>query len=59
MPPAACSGLCNRDLVWAGVFARSTMSSTYSASVIVSVDYCLLLDFFIGKAFSFIRSISI
>ena len=42
-PPAACCLPYCTDLAWAGVFARSTRSSTQSAPVIVSTGYRLLL----------------
>ena len=44
MPPAARSRL-RRDRAWAGVFARSVVSSVQSASVIVRAEYLLLLAF--------------
>ena len=59
MPVAAGSRLCIRDSAWAGVFARSAMSSVSSASVIVYVGYLLLLSFISLKPFSFIISIDV
>ena len=62
MPPAVCSRQCCRNLAYAGVFARSAISSEKSASVIVSAGYRLLLAFFFFfsvKPFSFIRSIDV
>ena len=46
MHPAIYSRLCGRDSAWVGVFARSTMSSAKSVSIIVSVGYNLFLFFF-------------
>ena len=57
MPPGARSRLCSRDSAWAGVFARSAMSSAYSESEIVCARYLLLLSFASSKPFSFIKSI--
>ena len=47
------------DSAWAGVFARSAMSSVQSASVIVWTGYLLLIAFCCVKTFSFIKSINI
>ena len=52
-------GLCSRDSARAGVFARSAMSSTYSVSLIFSVEYCLLFGFFSVKPFSLVISIDV
>ena len=52
MPSASCYRRCRRNSAWIGVFIRSAMSSTYSASVIVFVGYCLPLAFFRVKQFS-------
>ena len=46
MPAAAHFRLCSRVLAWVGVFARSTMSSALSASIIVCAGYLSLLSFF-------------
>ena len=46
IPLAACSMFCRRDSAWAGLFARSTISSLYSALAISSVRYRFLLDFY-------------
>ena len=51
--PAACSRLCRLHLASVGVFARSTRSSAWSASVIVSAGYHLLLAFWGHKAIFF------
>ena len=40
MPLAVCSRLCNRDLAWAGVLARSGISFTESVSEKVFGGYC-------------------
>ena len=47
MPPAACSRQCSRESARVGVFARSAMSSSLSASVIVCVSYRLIRLFFL------------
>ena len=44
MPAAARSKLCSSVSAWLGVFACITMSSAYSASVIVFAGYLLLGD---------------
>ena len=59
IPPAVGSRLCSWDSVWAGVFARSVMSSASSASVIICAGYLLLLSFASVKPFSFITSIDV
>ena len=56
MPAAAHSRLCSRVSAWAGVFARSAMSSAWSASIIVCAGYLLLLSFVNLKPLSFILS---
>ena len=45
MPPAACSRLCSRVSACASVFARSTMSSAKSASLIICAGYLLIISF--------------
>ena len=59
MPPAACSKWCSRGSAWVGVFARSSVSTSSSASVIVFAGYRLFLAFSSVKPFSFIRSIEV
>ena len=59
MPLAACFKQCSRDSAWEDVFARSTMSSALSASVIVCAGYLLLLSFANLKPFSFIKFIDV
>ena len=49
IPPASCSRLCNKDSAWGGAFVRSARSSMWSASVIVSTGYWLLLAFFLMR----------
>ena len=56
MPAAARYRLCSRNSAWAGVFARSAMSSALFASVIVCAEYLLLLSFASLKPLSFILS---
>ena len=51
MQSAARSRLCSRDLALAGAFAKSTISSALSASVIVFAVYLLLLSFVCLKPF--------
>ena len=53
---AAFSRLCRRDSAWAGAFVSSAMSSVQSASIIVRVGYCLLLEFSSVRPFSFNKS---
>ena len=57
MPVAARSILCRGVSV--GAFARSTISSAQSASVIVFAGYLLLLSFVSLKPFSLILSIDV
>ena len=59
MPAVARSILCSSVSAWAGVFARITMSSALSASVIVFAGYLLLLFFVSTKPFSLILSIDV
>ena len=56
MLSAACSGLCSKHSAWGGVFARSSRSSTWSASVMVSARFRFLFCFLVLKH-SFIISI--
>ena len=53
MPPAVRSRLCSWVSAWAGVFARSAISSALSASVVVCAGYLLLLSFASSKPLSF------
>ena len=59
MPAAARSRLCSRGSAWAGIFARSAISSAKSASVIVFAGYFLLLSFVSLKPFTWILSIDV
>ncbi len=59
MPAAAHSRLCSRVSAWAGVFARSAMSSAELASVMVFAEYLILLSFVGLKPFSLILSLDV
>ena len=59
MQAAARSRLCSRVSAWANAFARSTISSAWSASVIVFAGYLLLLSFVSLKPFSLILLIDV
>ena len=57
--PMLFAAFLSRDSAWAGVFARSTISSVLSVSVFVCVGFRLLLAFVSVKPFSLIKSIDV